>query len=107
MVVVLSNARWKVAAYGRWVDKISPDSPQYVYEQLAAIIERELLRAYPPGTRLPGELTMTHEHKVGPGTVRRALDILRDRGLVVTVRARGSFVADPLPPAPETPAPSA
>ncbi|MFI1923813.1 hypothetical protein [Streptomyces sp. NPDC020377] len=51
------------------MDKISPDSPQYVYEQLAAIIERKIRSgAYPPGTRLPGELTMTHEHKVGPGT---------------------------------------
>ncbi|MCX5263661.1 GntR family transcriptional regulator [Streptomyces sp. NBC_00199] len=90
------------------MDKISPDSPQYVYEQLAAIIERKIRSGeYPPGTRLPGELTMTHEHKVGPGTVRRALDILRDRGLVVTVRARGSFVSDPLPPAPGAPAPSA
>ncbi|KUO13768.1 GntR family transcriptional regulator [Streptomyces sp. DSM 15324] len=84
------------------MDEISPDSPQYVYEQLAAIIERRIRTGvHPPGTRLPGELTMTHEYKVGPGTVRRALDILRDRGLVVTVRARGSFVADPLPPAPD------
>jgi len=90
------------------VDKISPDSPQYVYEQLAAIIERKIRSGeYPPGTRLPGELTMTHEHKVGPGTVRRALDILRDRGLVVTVRARGSFVSDPLPPTPGAPVPPA
>ncbi|MFJ8081533.1 hypothetical protein ACIQ6Y_13050 [Streptomyces sp. NPDC096205] len=47
---------------------------------------------------------MTHDYKVGPGTVRRALGILRDQGLVVTVRARGSFVADPLPPAPDAPA---
>jgi DNA-binding GntR family transcriptional regulator len=97
-----------VALYGQKVDKISPDSPHYVYEQLAAIIERKIRSGeYPPGTRLPGELTMTHDYKVGPGTVRRALDILRDRGLVVTVRARGSFVVDPLPPSPATPQPSA
>ncbi|WP_097273985.1 GntR family transcriptional regulator [Streptomyces sp. TLI_55] len=88
------------------MDKISPDSPQYVYEQLAAIIEQKIRSGkYLPGTRLPGELTMTHEYKVGPGTVRRALDILRDRGLVVTVRARGSFVVNPLPPS-ENPQPS-
>ncbi|MGC0330927.1 GntR family transcriptional regulator [Streptomyces sp. SAI-170] len=87
------------------MDTISPNSPQYVYEQLAAIIERKIRSGeYPPGTRLPGELTMTHDYKVGPGTVRRALGILRDQGLVVTVRARGSFVADPLPPTPDAPA---
>ncbi|MFF4549523.1 GntR family transcriptional regulator [Streptomyces sp. NPDC001435] len=88
------------------MDRISPDSPHYVYEQLAAIIERKIRSGeYPPGTRLPGELTMTHDYGVGPGTVRRAMDILRDRGLVVTVRARGSFVVDPVPPpSPETPA---
>ncbi|MEV6537249.1 GntR family transcriptional regulator [Streptomyces sp. NPDC057950] len=82
------------------MDKINPDSTLYVYEQLAAIIERKIRSGeYAPGTRLPGELTMTHEYKVGPGTVRRALDILRERGLVVTVRARGSFIVDPVPPA--------
>lgn len=97
-----------MALYGQNVDTISPDSPQYVYEQLAAIIERKIRSGeYATGTRLPGELTMTHEFKVGPGTVRRALDILRDQGLVVTVRARGSFVVDPLPPSSETPEPSA
>jgi DNA-binding GntR family transcriptional regulator len=81
------------------VDKISPNSTQYVYEQLAAILERKIRAGeYAPGTRLPGELSMTHDYGVGPGTVRRALDILRDAGLVVTRPARGSFVADPLPP---------
>jgi DNA-binding GntR family transcriptional regulator len=82
------------------VDKISPDSPHYVYEQLAEIIERKIRSGeYAPGTRLPGELTLTHDYGVGPGTVRRAMSILRDAGLVVTRRARGSFVVDPLPPA--------
>ncbi|MGY4927724.1 GntR family transcriptional regulator [Streptomyces sp. 900105755] len=82
------------------MDKINPDSTLYVYEQLAGIIERKIRSGeYAPGSRLPGELTMTHEYRVGPGTGRRALDILRDRGLVVTIRARGSFVVDPVPPA--------
>jgi DNA-binding GntR family transcriptional regulator len=81
------------------VDKINPDSPQYVYEQLASILEAKIRSGeYPPGARLPGELVMTHHYGVGPGTVRRALAILRDVGLVVTRPARGSFVADPLPP---------
>ncbi|MCX4576567.1 winged helix-turn-helix domain-containing protein [Streptomyces sp. NBC_01571] len=80
------------------MDKISPDSPAYVYEQLAAILERKIRTGeYPPGSRLPGELVMTHDYGVGPGTVRRALTILRDAGLVVTRPARGTFVVDPLP----------
>jgi GntR family transcriptional regulator len=82
------------------VEKINPDSPLYVYEQLAAILERRIRAGdYPPGSRLPGELTMTHDYGVGPGTVRRALSILRDAGLVVTRPARGTFVAGTLPPA--------
>ncbi|MFE2540895.1 GntR family transcriptional regulator [Actinacidiphila glaucinigra] len=81
------------------MDKISADSPEYVYEQLAAILERKIRSGeYAPGARLPGELVMTHDYGVGPGTVRRALSILRDAGLVVTRPARGTFVADPLPP---------
>ncbi|WP_431950469.1 GntR family transcriptional regulator [Actinacidiphila sp. bgisy167] len=82
------------------MDRINPDSPDYVYEQLAAILERKIRTGqYAPGSRLPGELAMTHDFGVGPGTVRRALSILRDAGLVVTRPARGTFVADPLPPA--------
>ncbi|URN16281.1 hypothetical protein MW084_10330 [Streptomyces sudanensis] len=36
---------------------------------------------------------------MGSNTVRRALGILRERKLVVTVRARGSFVVEELPDA--------
>ncbi|MFC7220577.1 GntR family transcriptional regulator [Streptomyces polyrhachis] len=76
------------------VDKISPNSPEYVYEQLAGILRNKIASGeYPPGSRLPGELTMTHAYGVGPGTVRRALDILRSEGLVITRPARGTFVS--------------
>lgn len=53
------------------------------------------------GSRLPapGEILLSQEYGVGSNTVRRALDILRERKLVVTVRARGSFVVEELPDA--------
>jgi DNA-binding GntR family transcriptional regulator len=34
------------------------------------------------------------EHEVSRGTVRVALDKLRDEGLIVTFMSRGTFVAD-------------
>ncbi|WP_078571558.1 MULTISPECIES: GntR family transcriptional regulator [Streptomyces] len=52
-----------------------------------------------PGSRLPGEILLSQEYGVGSNTVRRALGILRERKLVVTVRARGSFVVEELPDA--------
>jgi DNA-binding GntR family transcriptional regulator len=45
-----------------------------------------------PGDRLPGEKDLAEEHGVALGTVRRALVELRDRGLVVTLPAKGTYV---------------
>ncbi|MGW0628038.1 GntR family transcriptional regulator [Streptomyces sp. NPDC002758] len=79
-------------------DKINPGAAAYHYEQLAKILEGKIRSGeYPAGSRLPGEMVLAQEYGVGSNTVRRALDILRDAGLVVTVRARGSFVADAPP----------
>ncbi|MET7308596.1 GntR family transcriptional regulator [Streptomyces sp. NPDC005134] len=83
------------------MEKINPGAAAYHYEQLATILDGKIRSGeYGPGTRLPGEMVLSQEFGVGSNTVRRALDILRERGLVVTVRARGTFVVDPLPPAP-------
>lgn len=80
------------------MEKINPDAAAYHYEQLATILEGKIRAGeYATGTRLPGELTLSQEYEVGSNTVRRALGILRERGLVVTVRARGTFVVDSLP----------
>ncbi|WP_231626333.1 GntR family transcriptional regulator [Streptomyces apocyni] len=81
-------------------DKINPGAAAYHYEQLAKILEGKIRSGeLPAGTRLPGEMVLSQEYGVGSNTVRRALEILRDRDLVVTVRARGSFVAEQPPAA--------
>ena len=43
---------------------------------------------------LPSESHLQQTHGVSRGTVRRALEILAREGLVFTIRARGTFVAE-------------
>jgi GntR family transcriptional regulator len=69
------------------------EGPVYIYVQLAdhiaALIESGELRS---GARLPNEGEMMEEYGVALSTVRRTLVELRDRGLVVTVPAKGTYV---------------
>jgi len=55
-----------------------------------------------PGTRLRSELDLAEHYGVAYQTVRRAMKVLRDRGLIASIQGRGTFVSDPLPPAPES-----
>ena len=65
----------------------------YVYmavaDHFAARIESGQL---PAGARLPGERELAETYGVALGTARRAVEELRDRGLVVTLPAKGTFV---------------
>lgn len=80
---------------------IDPAGPQLVYAVIADHIERKIRRGdLGPGHRLPGELSLAATYGVARMTVSRAVRELRERGLVVTVVGKGSFVADPIP-APE------
>jgi DNA-binding GntR family transcriptional regulator len=83
--------------------------PGYLYvklaDYLAACIDDGLIS---PGAMLPNERRLAIEHEVSLGTVRRATRLLRDRGLVVTVPGRGSYVAATAPdPDTESPSPVA
>ncbi len=71
--------------------------PAYVYERIAGHLAARIAAGeIPPGSRLPGERDLAESYGVGLGTVRRALDVLRDRGTVVTLPAKGTFViSDP------------
>jgi GntR family transcriptional regulator len=75
---------------GERVDKYA-DEPLYV--QLAGILRRriesgDLARLDP----LPSESTLTQEQDVSRDTVRRAMAILREEGLVFTIAQRGTYV---------------
>jgi DNA-binding GntR family transcriptional regulator len=67
--------------------------PTPLYEQLAAIL-RQMIKSgeLHPRDPLPSESQLQQEHGVSRGTIRRALDILRDEGLIVTIAGRGTFV---------------
>jgi GntR family transcriptional regulator len=73
----------------------NPDEvgPSYVYARLADHIAARIAAGeLAPGARLPGEREMSEEYGVALGTVRRALDVLRERGVIVTLASKGTFV---------------
>jgi DNA-binding GntR family transcriptional regulator len=75
------------------------DGWSYVYEQVADHIEQRIRAGkIPPGTRLPGEQALRQEYGIALSTVRKAMQLLRDRGLVVTRASKGSFTVRDLPP---------
>ncbi|XKK63698.1 winged helix-turn-helix domain-containing protein [Streptomyces sp. ARC32] len=80
------------------VPDFDPQGPQLVYvalaDHVAARIDAGELH---PGARLPAERDLAAEYGVAYLTVRRAAQVLRERGLIVTVHGKGTFVADPLP----------
>lgn len=68
----------------------------YVYVRVADHIAARIAAGeLVPGTRLPGERDLAAEYGVALGTTRRAIEDLRDRGLVVTLPAKGTYVARP------------
>ncbi|MFC8824940.1 GntR family transcriptional regulator [Streptomyces sp. NPDC057137] len=73
--------------------------PQYEYVKLADLIAADITSGkLPAGAALPGERAMTEIYGVSIGTVRRAVQELRDRGLVATLPAKGTYVLDSPPP---------
>ncbi|MGH3165429.1 MAG: GntR family transcriptional regulator [Trebonia sp.] len=63
------------------------------YVQLASHLRQEIVSGrISLGARLPGEEHLKREHNVDRSVVRRAVQLLRDEGLVVTRHGVGSFV---------------
>jgi GntR family transcriptional regulator len=67
--------------------------PTPLYIQLANIL-RDMIKSgeLQPRAPLPSESYLQQEQGVSRGTVRMAVAILRDEGLVVTIGGRGTFV---------------
>lgn len=77
---------------------IDPDSDRAVYRQIADDL-RELITSghIGPGRLLPSSRRLEQEYGVSRETVRRALEVLRREGLVVTESGHGTRVREQQP----------
>jgi DNA-binding GntR family transcriptional regulator len=68
-------------------------NPTPLYTQLADVL-REMIASgeLEPRSPLPSESYLQQEHGIARGTVRMAIGVLRNEGLVVTISGRGTFV---------------
>lgn len=72
---------------------IDPWDPTPTYKQLAAVLRSRIISGqYGPGDQLPSEKQLIDESGLARETVRRAIKLLRDQKLVVTLPGRGTFV---------------
>lgn len=66
------------------------------WRRVAASLRQRIEAAeWPPGGRLPTLGMLADEYQVSPTTVRKAIAVLRDAGLVESVRGWGTFVSEP------------
>jgi GntR family transcriptional regulator len=74
---------------------IDHDGAEFPYRQLAAILrERITAGEYPAGRKLPSIMALMGEFGLAAKTVQRAIAVLADEGLVLTVPNRGTFVTN-------------
>ena len=75
------------------ISAIDRNSYTPAYAQLANILQHSMANGIlRPGDQLPSEAQMCKHFDVSPMTVRRAINSLIDRGIVVAEQGRGTFV---------------
>jgi GntR family transcriptional regulator len=86
--------------------RFPPRGRKLVYVAIADVLAARIEDGtYPPDGRLPAEPDLVAEFGASRESVRRAVDELRSRGLIETVRGKGSFVvpAEERPNGPSAP----
>lgn len=64
-----------------------------LYVQVADLVAERIRRGeIPPNRPIPSENALTQEYGIARGTARKAVELLRTRGLVKTVSGKGTFV---------------
>jgi GntR family transcriptional regulator len=71
---------------------IDPDDPRHPYQQLADTL-RDQIRTGKLVGRIPSINQLAESYDLSPATVKRALGVLSDEGLIRSVRGRGNFTA--------------
>jgi GntR family transcriptional regulator len=74
-------------------DWINKDRFEPAYAQLAAILRRQIAGGvYPPGEKIPSEPSISKQYGLSIMTVRQAIGVLMEQGLIERVRGSGTFV---------------
>jgi GntR family transcriptional regulator len=77
---------------------VDPDLDTPVYLQLAGILRGQIRSGeLQPRRPIPSIRTLQQRYEVSDGTVKKAVQLLRDEGLVRTVKGRGVYVVEKLP----------
>lgn len=80
---------------------VESEPGQSRYAALAAALRRRVIDGeWPAGTALPAETRLAAEHGVALGTLRRALELLAEQGLIERHHGKGTFVRSGLTGAP-------
>ncbi|WP_101788783.1 GntR family transcriptional regulator [Nonomuraea indica] len=74
---------------------LDPEGDTHLYLQLSQILRARIADGLPPGAPVPSEAQLQREFGVARTTARRAIQVLRDEGLVHTVQGHGAFVGAP------------
>jgi GntR family transcriptional regulator len=75
---------------------VNPYGRDHAYVQVADDVARRI-DSGEITLKLPSERALAAEYEVAYTTVRHAMQILRERGVIVTIHGRGTFVAASLP----------
>lgn len=77
---------------------LRPSAPvslkQQIVDHVTAAVERGDLR---PGEKLPAGRDLAEEWEVGYSTVTDAMQLLKERGILVAAMGKGTFVAESRP----------
>ena len=75
------------------MQKVDHNSYEPSYAQLVRILQEQIaVGRLRPGDRLPSESQLCEHHDVSRMTVRRAINILVEQGLVITKQGQGTFI---------------
>ena len=73
--------------------RVDPAAPKLIYVQVADHIAARIEAGeLAPGARLRAERDLATDYGVAYDTIRRATALLRDRGLIITIVGRGTYV---------------
>ena len=83
---------WSPSVIIMSIDREGPVPP---YRQIAGIIRKRIAEGeILPGRRIPSLVELEQEFGVARDTLRKAVQVLKDEGLVETVTGMGVFVVD-------------